>query len=114
MEAEYITLCASIQEAIWLWSLLKEVQYTSFVSTMPTMIYEDNQSCIALAGNSVYYARMEHIDIKYHFIRDHTEKKDIKIVYCSMTDMVADTLMKLLARPAFERHIKALGVGLTE
>ena len=74
------------------------------------MIYEDNQSCIALATNPIYHSRTKHIDIKYHFIRDHADK-EVDIVYCPTKDMVADALTKPLARPAFERHIEALGVG---
>jgi len=110
-EAEYIALCTSVQEAIWIRSLLVEVNYSSFDSTVPTTVYEDNQSCISLAANPIYHARTKHIDIKYHFIRDHTDK-DINIVYCPTKEMVADVLTKPLAQPAFEQHRKALGIYL--
>ena len=114
MEAEYITLCASVQEAVWLRSLLAEIKYRRFSSEMPTTIFEDNQSCIALATNPVHHARTKHIDIKCHFIRDHADKEDIDIMYCPMEEMVADVLMKLLTQPAFEVHIGALSVGVHE
>jgi len=111
-EAEYIALCASVQEALWLRSLLEEVQYPLFLSSKkPTTILEDNQSCIALAANPVHHARTKHIDIKYHFIRDYIDKGDIDVVYCPTKEMVTDVLTKPLARPAFEVHVKALGVG---
>jgi len=42
MEAEYIALCASVQEALWLRSILQEVQYPLFPSEMPITIYKDN------------------------------------------------------------------------
>ena len=42
MEAKYITLCTSVQEALWLCSLLEEVKYPLFSSKVPTMIFEDN------------------------------------------------------------------------
>ena len=71
------------------------------------MIFEDNQSCIALANNPVHYARTKHIDIRYHFIRDYANK-DIDIIYCPTKEMVADLLTKPLARPAFEKYVKAL------
>src|SRR5208282_2629348 len=76
MEAKYIALCTSIQEVLWLCSLLEEVKYPLFSSKVPTMIFEDNQSYIALTTNPVQYTRTKHIDIKYHFIRDHTDKRD--------------------------------------
>ena len=81
---------------------------------MPTTIFEDNQSCITLAANPVHYARTKHIDIKCHFIRDHADKEDIDIVYCPTEEMVADVLTKLLARPAFEVHIRVLSVRVHE
>ena len=66
---------------------------------------------MVLAANPVHHARTKHIDIKYHFIRDHIDKRDIDVIYCSTKDMVADVLTKPLARPAFEEHVKALGLG---
>src|SRR5208282_728635 len=110
MEAEYITLCASVQEALWLHSLLEEIKYPLFSLKVPTTIFEDNQSCIALAGNPIQYARTKHIDIKYHFIRDHSDKGDIDIIYCSIKEIVADILMKSLPRPAFKVLVKALSI----
>ena len=62
-----------------------------------------------LAENTVHHARTKHIDIRYHFIRDHIDK-EIDIVYCPTKEMVADILTKPLARPAFEEHVKALGL----
>ena len=41
-EAEYMALCTSVQEALWLRSLLREVQYEYPSSKKPTMIFEDN------------------------------------------------------------------------
>ena len=76
------------------------------------MIFEDNQSCIALADNPIHHARSKYIDIRYHFIRDYTNK-EIEIIYCPTKEMVADVLTKLLARPAFEKHIKTLGLHQT-
>ena len=70
------------------------------------MIYEDNQSYIVLAGNPLHHTRMKHINIKYYFIREHSNKGGgIDIIYCSTQDIVADILTKPLARPAFEKHI---------
>ena len=77
---------------------------------MLTTIYEDNQSCIALAANPVHHARTKHIDIKCHFIRDHVDK-DVNVVYCPTKEMVTDALTKPLPRPAFKQHARVMGVG---
>ena len=81
--------------------------------SLPITILEDNQSCMALAANPIHHARIKHIDIKYHFIRDHIDKEDINIAYCPTKEMVADVLMKPLARLIFEDHVKVLGLDPT-
>ena len=39
-------------------------------------IYEDNKGCIGMAENHEI-KRAKHIDINYHFIKDHIAKKKI-------------------------------------
>ena len=59
------------------------------------MLHEDNQSTIALAKNQHMHGRTNHIDIKYHFIREMVEMGKIKLAYyCPTEDMIANILMK--------------------
>lgn len=44
-------------------------------------IYYDNTSTIAITQNLVLHSTTKHINIRYHFIRDHAEKKDMQIEY---------------------------------
>jgi len=67
VEAEYVASANATKEAIWLHTLLTELD---FPSTTATMIYADNQGCIALANNPVSHSRAKHIDIRHHFIRE--------------------------------------------
>ena len=67
VEAEYVASANATKEAIWLYTLLTELD---FPSTTATMIYADNQGCIALANNPVSHSRAKHIDIRHHFIRE--------------------------------------------
>ena len=78
-EAEQIAASLASQEAVWLRSLLGDI---SFVQKEPTVIKEDNQGTIALSRNTKYHPRTKHIDIKYHFIRDKVEKKELVLEYC--------------------------------
>ena len=43
------------------------------------VVYEDNQSAIAIAKNEGYHSRSEHIDIRYHFVRDQVKNKVIQL-----------------------------------
>ena len=65
MEAEYMALCATTQEAIWLILLLKDLGYKQ---TNPIIIFEDNQSAIAYSKNNTDHKGTKHIDTKYHFV----------------------------------------------
>ena len=35
-----------------------------------TCIYCDNQSCVKLSENPMFHDKLNHIEIKYHYIRD--------------------------------------------
>ena len=46
-----------------------------------TQVWEDNQGSIALANNAGYHARTNHVDIRYHFIRENVQDGILKIDY---------------------------------
>ena len=106
-EAEYIAASLASQEAVWLRSLLGDI---SFVQKEPTVIKEDNQGTIALSRNPEYHPRTKHIDIKYHFIRDKVEKKELVLEYYPTEQMLADLLTKQLGKTLFQRLRGLMGV----
>ena len=106
-EAEYMALIQATKEAIWLRSLLAELNYTQ---ERPTTLFEDNQSAIALARNPVHHARSKHIDIQHHFVREKIESKEIEISYMATDEMIADVHTKPLARPKFAKLINEMGM----
>ena len=67
MEAEYVALCSSAQETVWLRYLLSSI---GFKQSTTTVLYEDNQGSIALSKNPESHHRMKHIDIKFYFVRE--------------------------------------------
>ena len=73
-------------------------------------IYIDNQGAIALPRNPEFHARTKHIDIQYHFVREHIESKRITLTHCPTSEMTVDIFTKPLPQPAFTKH--NLGLGL--
>ncbi len=100
------------QEAIWLRQLNAEL--TNFVESKqliaPTLIYEDNQSAIAMSRNPQFHGRSKHIEIKYHFIREKIAQKEIELEYCPTSNMLADFLTKGLCFGSFHKLIELSGV----
>lgn len=72
----------------------------------PITILEDNQSCIKIANNPELHGRSKHIDIRYHFVQEKVERKEIIIKYCPTSEMIADIFTKALAKP--QSHISRL------
>jgi hypothetical protein len=108
-EAEYMALTETVKEVIWLRKMLDDF---SFQQKDATTIYEDNQSCIAIAKNPVQHARTKHIDIQYHFTRTKIQTNDIQLQYCPTDEMLADLLTKPLPR---DRTIKLRNeIGIIE
>jgi hypothetical protein len=99
-EAEYMAAGAATQEAIWLRAILKEL---GFAQGDATLIYEDNQGCISMTLNSGYHARVKHIDIRHHFIKDAVERQQVVLAYLRTDDMIADILTKPTAPQRFAR-----------
>jgi hypothetical protein len=69
----------------------------------PTLINADNKSAIAVALNPEYHARMKHIDIQYHYVREKTWDGTVVFSYVLTAQMAADGLTKALERVKFER-----------
>nr|GAT43053.1 polyprotein [Mycena chlorophos] len=108
-EAEYISLTHCAKEALWFRKFISELFGPI---TTPLIIYTDNQSAMALAQAELgqFHARTKHIDVRYHFIRDHIQSGTLQLVYCPTAEMLADILTKAL--PPFKLKPLRDGLGL--
>ena len=109
-EAEYMALTQGVKESLWLGELLHDIEALQHQQAI-RQIQCDNQGAIALTKNPEYHARTKHIDIQFHFIRQHVESETIKLVYCPTYEMTADIFTKPLPRPLFRKHVLGLGLG---
>ncbi|GKA12235.1 hypothetical protein Tco_0691781 [Tanacetum coccineum] len=73
-------------------------------------IFFDNTSAIAISNNPVLHSRTKHIDIRYHFIKDHILKGDIELHFVPTNLQLADIFTKPLAEPSFTRLVVELGM----
>jgi hypothetical protein len=96
-EVEYIA--AGHLQFLWMRQTLKDFGYK--LSKVPLLC--DNESAICMADNPVEHSRTKHIDIRYHFLRDHQQKGDIKIAYVSTHNQLADIFTKPLDEKTFSK-----------
>ncbi|GKD45069.1 retrovirus-related pol polyprotein from transposon TNT 1-94 [Tanacetum coccineum] len=94
------------------WSAKKQssVAMSSAEAEYVVPIFCDNTSVIAISNNPVLHSSTKHIDIRYHFIRDHILKGDIKLHFVPTELQQADMFTKPLAEPSFTRTIAELGM----
>jgi hypothetical protein len=78
-EAEYIATGHCCAQLLWMRQTLRYYGYN--LSKVPLLC--DNESAIRMVDNPVEHSRTKHIDIRYHFLRDHQQRGDIKIAYVS-------------------------------
>ena len=69
MEAEYITACEAIKEAVWLCKFLKDLEAVPDIDK-PLTLYCDNSEAVANSKEPRSHKRGKHIERKYHLIRE--------------------------------------------
>ncbi|GJU16923.1 retrovirus-related pol polyprotein from transposon TNT 1-94 [Tanacetum coccineum] len=96
----------SISRILWMRSQLTD--YGFGFNKIP--IYCDNKSAIALCCNNVQHSRSKHIDIRFHFIKEHVENGVIELYFVNTEYQLADIFTKALGRERIEFLINKLGM----
>ncbi|GJT59017.1 retrovirus-related pol polyprotein from transposon TNT 1-94 [Tanacetum coccineum] len=66
------------------------------------LMYCDSKSAIAISCNPVQHSKTKHIDIRYHFIKEHVEKGTVEIYFVGTEYQLADLFTKALPKERFE------------
>jgi hypothetical protein len=85
--------------------LTYDVEYSQTI-----MIHENNQNVIALIKNFQFHARIKHIDIQTHFIKEKVIDESIDLIYVLIDQMIIDDLTKSLIRDKFVQFRAALKI----
>ena len=73
-------------------------------------MHEDNEGCIKIGRNPELHPRTKHIDIRYHFLREHVIAGNINLEKIPGSNQIADGLTKALPKETFERFVKQMGL----
>ena len=94
-----------MREVIALMQLMKELSvHLDLHNPQPEIfcdVYEDNESCIAMATTRKFSPRTKHIAIKYHHFRKFVDDEIIKIHSIDTKEQTADIFTKPLDEKLF-------------
>ncbi|GJT10723.1 retrovirus-related pol polyprotein from transposon TNT 1-94 [Tanacetum coccineum] len=105
-EAEYIAMSGCCAQILCMGSQLTD--YGLGFNKIP--MYNDNKSAIALSCNNVQHSKSKHIDIIFHFIKEHVENGVIEFYFVNTEYQLAEIFTKAHARERIEFLINKLGM----
>nr|GFA48879.1 retrovirus-related Pol polyprotein from transposon TNT 1-94 [Tanacetum cinerariifolium] len=85
-KAEYIALSGYYAQILWMRSQLTDYG----LGFNKISMYCDNKSAIALCCNNVLHSRSKHIDIRYHFIKEHVKNGVIELYFINTEYQLVD------------------------
>nr|GEY37582.1 retrovirus-related Pol polyprotein from transposon TNT 1-94 [Tanacetum cinerariifolium] len=71
-------------------------------------IYCDSKSAIVISCNLVQHSKTKHINIRYHFIKEHVEKGNVELYFVGTEYQLADLFTKALPKNALSIWFIAL------
>jgi hypothetical protein len=96
-EAEYVSAGSCCAQLLW----MKQTLLDYGVKFDCTPLLCDNESAVKIATNHVQHKRTRHIDMCYHFLRDHVSKGDIMMEGVRTDDQLTDIFTKPLDETLF-------------
>ncbi|GJT16520.1 retrovirus-related pol polyprotein from transposon TNT 1-94 [Tanacetum coccineum] len=106
----YIALSGCCAQILWMRSQLTPRNLKNGFGFNKIPMYCDNKSAIALCCNNVQHSRSKHIDIRFHFIKEHVENGVIELYFVNTEYQLADIFTKALGRKRIEFLINKLGM----
>ncbi|KAI3735537.1 hypothetical protein L6452_15038 [Arctium lappa] len=91
-EAEYVAAASCCSQVIWMQTQLQD--YGLQYDRIP--ILYDSKSTIAISANPIQHSKTKHIDVRYHFLKDHVEKGTIEMYFVPTELQLADIFTKAL------------------
>ncbi|GKF11423.1 hypothetical protein Tco_0049349 [Tanacetum coccineum] len=65
---------------------------------------------IPISCNPVQHSRTKHIDVRYHFIKEHVEKGIVELFFVGTEYQLADLFTKALSEDRFKYLVRRLGM----
>lgn len=96
-------------EVTWMVRLLHELGLTSL---QPVTLHCDNNSALQIAKNPVFYERIKHTEIDWHFTRDKVIEGLLQLSNIPTVEQLTDVFTKIL--PYAQQNLLLFKLGLLE
>ena len=100
VESEYMAFTRATTQALWTIKFFAEI---GLPVTKPITIFADNNGSISNSINNKNYRQTKHINVKFHFVKEHTKKGEIIFTYIPSSDNLADLFTKPLPHETIKR-----------
>ena len=95
---KYVATIANCSNIVWFKQLLLGMKEEI---KDPIVILYDNTSAINILKNPVMHTKTKHIAIKYHFLRELVQEKEVRLEYVNTKEQIVDIFTKPLPKDAF-------------
>lgn len=95
VEAEYVVVAINLTRVVWIKKLLEGIQEKM---TEPIVIHFDNTRVIKIYKNLVMHSKNKHISIKYHFLREQVQEKQVRLEYIPIREHISYIFTKPLPK----------------
>lgn len=106
VKAEYIYLHKGATPLMWYRNMFKELSYN--VDAIAACI--NNNGAAFNTQNPTMNKHVQHMDIRYHWVRKLVEQKELAIYTIDGIDNPADIFTKILPPITFQKHIKNINL----
>ena len=106
-EVEFIAAITVANQEMWLKKLMDDLHVHQEDNIE---IFVDNQATLAISQNPIFHGRTKHVKVKYCFLREVQKSGEVKMVYCSSENQLADIFTKSFHVGRFETLRDMLGV----
>ena len=112
--SEILAIHEASRECIWLISMIHHIQEScglSSVKDKPTILFKDNDACIAqIKGGYIKGDRTKHISPKFFYTHELQKNGEIDVQQIRSSDNLADLFTKALQTSTFKKLIYKVGM----
>ncbi|GJY00614.1 hypothetical protein Tco_0357632 [Tanacetum coccineum] len=110
IEAEYIVAAEASMEAVWMRKFIDGLGDVIPSNKRPMEMLHDNEPTIAIANDPCILKGARHFQMKYHYIREVIQEREIVLKKVHTDDNVANPFIKPMSFNKHFEHAMAIGI----